>query len=337
MNYKLNVLNKFDYILLILIVISFKSFSQSNSKNEQVIQGQLQLDSIWNPVAYLSHIPTFKDMNTMSREMIFAQASIDSSGYFMFSSSELPEKDNLYRLHISKKGAPAASLIIGGKEQNHFFFIANKNSTININQISNLFNSSHINGYYPNLSLKKIDSLANYVENVEFSSGKKEFITKNIYETLRHVADTSSHPIVSLYALHKSKFESTFLNNQNFYSSYLEKWEHENSTYFQELRATLPKKEPSNNLWYLVIGCIFFILGFIFNYYFNLKRKRKNTKLKSLSIQERKILTLLKEGKSNKEISEQCNIGISTVKSHVSSIYSKLDLKSRKEVIDFNI
>ncbi len=42
---------------------------------------------------------------------------------------------------------------------------------------------------------------------------------------------------------------------------------------------------------------------------------------------------MLQEGKTNKEISEEHNIGVNTVKSHVSSILSKLKLKSRREVM----
>jgi DNA-binding NarL/FixJ family response regulator len=42
---------------------------------------------------------------------------------------------------------------------------------------------------------------------------------------------------------------------------------------------------------------------------------------------------MLKKGASNKEISEEFNIGISTVKSHVSSILSKMNAKSRKELM----
>lgn len=335
----LNAMNhtfkKLNCSVLIIILISLNTFSQSNSKNESVIQGKLHLDSIWKPVVYLSHIPTFKEMYTMSREMIFAETNIDSLGYFKFSLKDFPEQDNFYRLHISKKGAPAASLIIGGKEENHIFFIANNKENINIKNTENgLFKPYQINGYSPNNSLQKVDSIINHVEEHDYSLVKKEFITKTIYDKLRHVADTSNHSIVSLYALHHSKFESTFLSNQNFYKNYLDKWKDENSTYFQELRTKLPKEENSNAMIFLAIGISFFILGFVFNYQFNLKRKQKNNKLKLLSVQERKILKLLKEGKSNKEISEEYNIGMSTVKSHVSSIYCKLNLKSRKEVMD---
>jgi DNA-binding NarL/FixJ family response regulator len=42
-------------------------------------------------------------------------------------------------------------------------------------------------------------------------------------------------------------------------------------------------------------------------------------------------------GKSNKEISDELNIGLSTVKSHVNRIYSKLEIKSRKDILNLNI
>jgi len=47
-----------------------------------------------------------------------------------------------------------------------------------------------------------------------------------------------------------------------------------------------------------------------------------------------KIFVLLRQGKSNKEIAQECSVSVSTVKSHVNSIYSKLDIRSRKEVMD---
>jgi DNA-binding CsgD family transcriptional regulator len=43
------------------------------------------------------------------------------------------------------------------------------------------------------------------------------------------------------------------------------------------------------------------------------------------------------EGKSNKEISDILLIGLSTVKSHVNSIYSKLGINSRKDVLNLNL
>ena len=52
-----------------------------------------------------------------------------------------------------------------------------------------------------------------------------------------------------------------------------------------------------------------------------------------LTLKEREILGLIKEGKANKEIANQLFIGVSTVKSHINKIYSKLEVRSRKEVV----
>ena len=170
------------------------------------IQGTISLDtSVWAPVAYLSIITNFTQMHTMSYETIIERAEIDSTGNFTFGSNILPEEDRLYRIHFSKKGDPPASLIIGGRDENHFFLIANNHSNIDI-QSSN-------------------------------GPGLINRLTFDAYTTL--------------------------------------------------------------------------------------------------TVQERKIFSLLKEGKSNKEISDECAISLSTVKSHVNNIYSKLQINSRKEALDY--
>ena len=53
-----------------------------------------------------------------------------------------------------------------------------------------------------------------------------------------------------------------------------------------------------------------------------------------LTVQERKVFDLLKEGRSNKEIAEEFSVSVSTVKSHVNNIFSKLGVKSRREIMD---
>ena len=57
--------------------------------------------------------------------------------------------------------------------------------------------------------------------------------------------------------------------------------------------------------------------------------------LASLSEQEQKILLLIAEGKTNKEIAEEIFLSDKTVKNYVSSILSKLNLRRRSEAAAF--
>ncbi len=57
--------------------------------------------------------------------------------------------------------------------------------------------------------------------------------------------------------------------------------------------------------------------------------------LSALSSQERKILSLIAEGKTNKEIAEEVFLSDKTVKNYVSSILSKLNLHRRSEAAAF--
>jgi DNA-binding CsgD family transcriptional regulator len=274
----------------------------------------------------------------MSNEIIVEKANIDTSGRFTFNMQFLPENDNLYRLHFSRKSDPPASLIIGGKDENHFFLIANKHSHVRIRNTekSDLVKGIIIEGYYPNQVLQNVNAIATYLDSIKFNGStiKTSLIRGSVFEKLRQVADTCSNPLVSLYALYKSKFEQNYPTNQQFYKNFLSKWRKEKSSYFVEFRKEIPLSENKNVWFYLIICCIVFALGYLTSKTIT-KFKRNQNPVADLSLQQRKIFALLIEGKSNKEISELLSIELSTVKTHINRIYSKLGLNSRKDIANF--
>lgn len=79
-----------------------------------------------------------------------------------------------------------------------------------------------------------------------------------------------------------------------------------------------------------IAAAICVAIGFLIGH----RRRKTNSNVEKLSVQERRVLELLKKGATNQEISNQYNIEVSTVKSHVSGILSKLKVKSRKEIIN---
>lgn len=65
------------------------------------------------------------------------------------------------------------------------------------------------------------------------------------------------------------------------------------------------------------------------------KKENEDDDLALLSEQERKILDLIAEGKTNKEIAKDVFLSDKTVKNYVSSILSKLNLRRRSEAAAF--
>lgn len=89
------------------------------------------------------------------------------------------------------------------------------------------------------------------------------------------------------------------------------------------------------------IAIVFFVIGIYLNKR-SLQKKQIKTlaavdekKVESLGISKREYEILLKisEGYSNKEIGEALFVSESTVKSHISNLFSKLDVKRRTQAL----
>ena len=331
------MLLKFVVVFVVLI-----SLINPELKSQTGIEGQLLIDTaIWRPIAYLSLIPDLDNLNTMSYDMIVDKSVIDDSGRFSFKTQYLPANENLFRIHVARKIDPMVSLIIGGRDENYIFVIANNHSQVFIKDSCNLefIRDALISGYYPNKMIHRIDVLANYLDTTTFNGTpvKNELIKSAVCAKLRFIADTCSNPLVSLYALYKSKFEKNYPINQQFYRNFLSKWKHDKSSYFVTFRKKIPVTKSIGIGFSILLIAIAFMTGFCICFFLiKLFRENKNL-LQDLSVQERKIFGLILEGKSNKEISDILNIGLSTVKSHVNSIYSKLGINSRKDVFNLNL
>jgi DNA-binding CsgD family transcriptional regulator len=277
----------------------------------------------------------------MSNDIITDKAIIDPSGRFRFDIRYLPEEDVLLRIHISKKGDLPASLIIGGMDENHFFLIANRRSEISISDPgdSEFIRDLVIDGYPPNHTLQDVNKLAGYLDTADFNGSviKTELVRSAIFEKLRYVADTCSNPLASLYALYKSKFERNYPVNQPFYRNYLMKWRKQKDAYFTGFRKKLPSGGGKSAGLYIITVLLSFASGILICLAFFRRYRAKSNPLHSLTVQERKVFALLLEGRSNKEISDTMAIGLSTVKSHVNNIYSKLGINSRKDLLNLDL
>ena len=304
------------------------------------------MDSTWSSKIYLSAISSLDEMYTVSEEMIIASADLNFQGQFVMSGSYLPPEDRLYRLHLSKRGDPPATIVIGGKDENHIFLILSKKSQCEIEtkKSSSVWGDFTISNCPPNDRLEDIGNILSGFA-AELNSGfprSREYARNALDEELRNFADTSSHPLLSLYALYKTNFEKHRLVDPSFYSQFLERWGDEHSTYYQSFREEIGLKNTTvsstHQPWYaIIIGVLIgLILWPLYHRIFRSQGVDLHQKYATLSAQERKVFSFLRKGLSNKEISHQMHIELSTVKSHVRNIYSKLEVNTRKEILNLH-
>ena len=313
------------------------SFLSNPILSQTKISGQLNIDTTWQRVVYLSIIPSFGQLHSMSNQMIIESSKMDEAGKFSFETGYLPAENYIYRIHLSKKEDPPASLIIGGKDENHLFLIANNKSNLLIETLNSetLFGNAEIDGFQPAKLVREIDEMVLFVDTANFNSTslKRELMKKALDEKLRQFADTCSFPLVALYALYKTDFELNIAENPGFYNRFLEKWKDEKSSYLEEFRKIIPRENVKPD-YSILFGFAGLILGAMLTFFILKRKPIKPEPAETLTIQERKIFSMIQAGKSNKEISNELNIEISTVKSHVNNLYSKLKINSRKEILN---
>jgi len=290
----------------------------------------------------VSYIKTFEKEYAVSNDLIITSAVIDSLGNFKIDLNEIPTKWSLLRLHVVKKGVSPNSLVIGSNDENFILLIAKRDSEIELFNTEDIpiFLNIRVEGADYMNTFDQIQKLSNYPNSIDYENLviEKEFIKEVVSEKLKVVADTCSNPLVSLYAIYQTDFQSDYLVNPTFYETYLSKWENENNSYFKSFRQKFPigKNNSTNNIsikYIILLVSVVGVLLIIVLIYF----KKKNRKIKQLSVQERKIFDLIRNGMSNKEISAECHIEITTVKSHIGNIYSKLNIKSRREALNMKL
>ena len=334
--------------IYLLAVSIFLTISRATAS--YLVEGKVVIDESWDSIIYLSAINSLSQLNTASEEFIINFARIDEDGRFNLSGNNLPEEDRLYRLHLVKKGDPASTIIIGGKDENHIHFIMNGTSHITGATVKNgyLFSDYIFEGHPANDLLVDLRNLVKESKNPGGypSETNREYQLNLYYDRLRSFADTCDHSLVSLLALQEIDIGQDFTGNRKFYSTLTSKlMSMASSPYIDEFLEQIAflefQTKPFVKTWLLAISAIL-VLGSIL-LFGHKRRQRKmsgtNQDLdeleKSLSYREQRILNLIVNGKSNKEISQLLHIEVSTVKSHIRNIYSKLNIRSRKEALSY--
>ncbi len=209
-----------------------------------------------------------------------------------------------------------------------------------------------------NFSLEKVflqtDSLDSGLTSMEWKKFKKfeqvlhdSGLTKNEQEEQLTVYARDSLKIleVKLIAIkvleEKSLLNRDIADNPSYYVSLLGKLKDSNIPpseylFLEEKLAYINQEVVMEKLkWSRLVNIGLIALILLLTYLVVRQRKGQNKSiLPELSKQETLVRNLILQGKSNKEIANELYISLSTVKSHITNIYSKSNVANRRELLE---
>ncbi|MGX1928923.1 response regulator transcription factor [Flagellimonas sp. 2504JD4-2] len=315
------------FLVLVLVFLGFQLTAQ------QAVSGFVNFEDAdsWKPKIYLSQVG-LSDVEDNSKTKPIAITDIQKNGFFKFDKKHFSTNDKIYQLHVER--------------------------------IRNIVNDT---------VAKKVTFMLSAKDKIEFKKGKrifgaysttnqadkewqklKDFETKLIHQYLTQeetvkprkgfVKDSLQILLVKLVGIkeleRKQLLDRDISENETYYLNLLSELQSSDlnpSTYaFLERRlayltnADLERKLAQSK--WLNFGLFFLTLGLSI-IIFTTRRRRHAILVSELSKQEQTIRSLILQGKSNKEIANELFISLSTVKTHITNIYSKLNVANRKELL----
>lgn len=328
------------------------------------IEGHVNLGDQWQAKIYMAAIEKLSDYYRASPDLIINIGLVDSTGYFILEGDNLPEEHRFYRLYLVKiqNDEYDACLYEGGDDYNFVHVVVNNYSQLEITAADNSsapFGNYQVKGDADNVLMQKLARIvfpSFYFYQIKFPT-ELRFSQAKLQTDLKNFADTCQSAIVSLAAINNTDFDEYFDQDRLFYESFGNRLKTElpysvyTGNYLRKLRyyANEDTNVIPSRIWALLaLLAALLILAAI---WITLLHK-KITELEShsteetaldhngpelqekLTQKESEILQLIGQGKSNKEIASELYVEISTVKTHINKIYTKLDVKNRREAAE---
>ncbi|WP_024770725.1 response regulator transcription factor [Aquimarina macrocephali] len=329
-------------------------------------------DKLWHDKIYMAYIEPGEDYNIASSRQIINSTTLDMDGNFIFKGNNLPPGNSVVRIYLvenekidvmlSYKPKNHILLILNDKSKIHI-----ESSDFSTNPLDYI-----ITGDFEkqNNKIKELELSLYNLNNQDSSPYLKsekgqKLIAKKRKNIIKEFCKSNTYPLVIIFAVQKLNIEKEYSNDSDFYKELLFKLKKSNEETFAYVEAFSKKidvigykvnKNESKVDKYnfsllkdiaIILLCLFVIILIV--YIFSLKKKITsissthiqsekyeftdyNQLIKSLTRREKEILELIIQEYQNKEIAIQLHLEVSTIKSHLSKIYTKLNVKNRNEL-----
>lgn len=286
----------------------------------------------WEPKVVLAKI-ALKDISDYTKATFVATADIDTEGYFSFENDLISEDNNIYRIYVNTLLKPLDSSSI-----DDHLFIASKKDIIHFKQSEGSF----LDYSTTNMADREWQKLRKFERDFYQKEKPKEDTTTELTMT-SYTKDSLRILLVKLIGVkalaNKELLDKDIASNTGYYISFLKELkqseiEREDYFFLEKKLAFLTtdiveQKYIYSKLVNIALAIVIMLLLIVL--YF---RKKPAPEVRvDLSKQEWNIHALILEGKSNKEIATELFISVSTVKTHITNMYGKLKVSSRKELL----
>lgn len=342
-----------------IIPLALFLFVATASKAQYKFSGYVDAASSDGAI-YLSAVDDYRKLSGVFPEQILNKTHSDSTGYFSFSGDNLPLENKIYRIHVdtcSENDQNTTHFLGHCPNSKEVIFIANNNDTLTLpfSFDEEMFCRVVSKNEKANAFLK-IDSLKHdmsFAFGTYRSEANRRINSKKWFSILQQYGEKMQEPLAELYSyaffsdrtqpLHAYYLED--LKTNPYYDNLLNRLteKYPKSNYTEQYREELASDKylvatikPDGFSWWMYVLAAIAALSIIGNFIFygKLKKMKGSYTLtkESLSKQEKKVLELILENKSNKEIASDMFVSLSTVKSHINNLYKKLNVSSREDV-----
>ena len=288
----------------------------------------------WKPEIYLSQVD-LSDIENNTQPQPIAIADVQTNGFFKFDKKHFSKSDKIYQLHAER-----IRRIVNDTVAKKVNFMLSANDRIEFKKGMKIFGDYSTTNQADQewRKLKDFESrlVQQYLAKEEMVKPRKGFVKDSLKILLVK--------LVGIKQLEsKNLLERDIAENEVYYLNLLSELKDSDlnpSTYaFLERKLAyltnidLERKLAQSKWLNLGLFLLTLVLGIAV---VKMRRKRHTILVSELSKQERTIRTLILQGKSNKEIANELFISLSTVKTHITNIYSKLNVSNRKELLQKN-
>jgi len=331
-------------------------FSFLPAQARYVVKGKVNLGVEWQPKVFMTGVQNLNDYYRTSSKLVINMAEVDEEGNFVLEGENLPDEDLFYRLYLMKNENTDfdACLYVGGHDFNSVHLILNNDSEIKITTDSTSlapFGNYMVEGNTENLLMRELSSIvfpSFYFYKIQFPL-ELRLSEEKLHSDLKNFSDTCGHTLVALAAVNNMDFDSFFEKNKEFYLNFQNR-----------VNADLPKTAYARDFnrkmqyysgvdhsrggpWKYLSAVLGLLLVLITGLWLRGRKIiadvtssiRPNIERPDVRLtkKESEILACIKSGKSNKEIASELFVEVSTVKSHINKIYSKLGVSSRSDLL----